>query len=614
MLSAELERTEAVAETQKGASSNGVVLALAIVVIAVVVYLPATRCGFIWDDDLWVTNNVLLRSGDGLRRIWTDLQSVPEYYPLTLTSFWLEYRLWGLHPAGYHVNNILLHAMVAVLLWRVLTRLGVPGAWLAGALVAVHPVNVESVAWVTERKNVLSAALFLCAVLAFLRFSEKFSTKPRWRWLACALLLYALAVLAKTVTVTLPGVLLIVLWWKTGKLSRRDIAATLPFFAVGLPLGLLAIWMQKHHTGATGTRFDLSAGDRVIVAGKAFWFYAGKIVWPAKLTFIYPRWETNPRVLGQYLPAAGAVAVMFWLLLARNRIGRGILAALMIFVVTLFPALGFFNIFWQIYSFVADHVQYIAAMAIIALFAAGIERVVRRYHGHIIRFTTYALLLATLSILTWRQQAAYRNRESLWRDTLAKNDRAWMAWNNLGSELAAQEKWDEAVDCYHRALEINPQTAGAYLNLGLAHEAHGRFLDAIECYRTAIRVQPDYRAAMVNLASAHGQRHEYAMAESLSRQVLDKDPRNPGATANLATAMAGQGRREEAIAILARALRNDPWASTIRLNLAVQLTMTGETQEGLNECREALRRDPQSVQATQLLRVLEARADQINLR
>jgi tetratricopeptide (TPR) repeat protein len=612
MLSAEIEQAEPTTEIPPRASSHSVLLALAIVAITAVVYLPATRCGFIWDDDLWVTNNVLLRSGEGLRRIWADLQSVPEYYPLTLSSFWIEYRFWGLHPAGYHINNIVLHALVAVLLWRVLRRLEVPGAWLAGALVAVHPVNVESVAWVTERKNVLSGAMYLSALLAFLRFSMKASTKPRWPWLACALMLYALAVLAKTVTVTLPGVLLIVLWWKKGKLSWRDIAATLPFFAVGLPLGLLAIWMQKHHTGATGARFDLSFGERVIVAGRAIWFYFGKIIWPTKLTFIYPRWETDPRAWWQYLPAITAFATILGLWFFRKRLGRGTFAGAMIFLVTLFPALGFFNIFWQIYSFVADHVQYIAAMAIIALLAAGVELAISRFRGNAIRVSAYALLLVTLSVLTWRQQAAYRNSETLWRDTLAKNDRAWMAWNNLGSELAAQEKWDEAVACYHRALEINPQTAGAYLNLGLAHEAHGQFLNAIDCYRTALQIQPDYPGAMVNLASAYGQRHEYAMAESLSRQVLEKDPQNAGAIGNLATALSAQGHGDEAIAILTKAIKHDPWATSLRLNLAVQLTMQEQTQEGLNECKEALRRDPQSAQAKQLLGVLEARAAETN--
>jgi tetratricopeptide (TPR) repeat protein len=582
----------------------------ALVVLTVLVYLPSTRCGYIWDDDLWVTNNVLLRSGDGLGRIWTDLESVPEFYPLTLSSFWIDYQMWKLKAAGYHVENVLLHGVVAVLLWRVLKRLDVPGAWLAAAVVAVHPVNVESVTWVTERKNVLSGALYLASVLAFLRLSDGESARFRWRWLIAALLFYALAVLAKTVTVTLPGVLLILLWWKNGRVRWRDVMETAPFFAIGLPLGLLAIWMQKHHTGATGVKFDLSWGQRMIVAGKALWFYLGKIVWPARLTFIYPRWETDARLWWQYVPGVLAAVVIAALWMVRKRIGRGAVAAVMVFAVTLFPTLGFFDIYWQIYSFVADHVQYIAMMAMVALLAAGLHRALVEAGGRRAVIGVSALLIVVLSVLTWRQQAAYANAEALWRDTLAKNDRAWMAWNNVGSLLAEQEKWDEAMDCYHRALAIDPNIAGAHLNIGIAYEAQGRVEDAMACYRKALEIWPDYSAAKVNLASIYGQRREYALAESLSREVLAKNPRVTGATSNLATALGGQGRRDQAIEVLRAALTKDPWATTVRLNLAAQLTMAGETGEGLAQCREALKRDPESRQAKQLLEVLETRAKQ----
>ena len=345
--------------------------------------MPALRGGFNWDDDAYVTNNLTLRSVHGLSQIWGQLTATPQYYPLVFTSFWLEYHLWGLNPLGYHVVNVLLHALAAMLLWRVLVRLQLPGAWLAAGIFALHPVAVESVAWVTERKNVLSAVFYFAAALAYLRWRDDGTTTTglratsSWRSLVLYLLSLALficALFSKTVTASLPAALLLVIWWKHGRIAGRDVWPLLPFFVAGAALGLVTSWLERTHVGANGPEWALSFFDRCLIAGRALWFYAGKLFWPANLTFIYPRWQIDPGIWWQWLFPAAAIALVMILWSLRGRIGRGPLVAVLFFAGTLLPALGFANVYPMRYSFVADHFQYLASVGLIVLAAAGLTK------------------------------------------------------------------------------------------------------------------------------------------------------------------------------------------------------------------------------------------------
>jgi hypothetical protein len=347
-------------------------VALGIVCLTLLVYAPAISAGFIWDDDHYVTENMTLRSLAGLKQIWLDPKATPQYYPLVHTGFWVEYHLWGLDPKGYHLVNVLLHAANAVLVWLVLKRLGVPGALWAALIFALHPVHVESVAWVTERKNVLSTLFYLSAMLAYWRFWPADGAQPQtgaWRWYGLALLLFVFALLSKTVTCSLPAAILLIRWWKTGRLASRDWLLTAPMFAVGLALALLTVYLEKHHVGAQGEEFTWSYLDRVLIAGRAIWFYAGKLIWPSNLIFIYPRWNIDASVWWQYVFPLAAAGVVLALLVLRNRLGRAPLTAVLFFIGTLTPALGFFDVYPMRYSFVADHFQYLASLGLIVLFA-----------------------------------------------------------------------------------------------------------------------------------------------------------------------------------------------------------------------------------------------------
>ena len=503
--------------------------------LTLLAYLPALHGGYIWDDDAYVINNLTLRTADGLRQIWFEIRATPQYYPLVHTSYWLEYRLWGLNPAGYHIVNVLLHSFGALLLWRILKHLQVPGAWGVALIFALHPVHVESVAWITERKNVLSGALYMGSALAFLHYalpSNKLrSPKNGLRLYALSLFLFLCALFSKTVTSTLPAALMLVLWWKCDRINWKDVSRLIPFFILGLCLGLLTVWTEKHHVGASGTEWHLSTMERLLVAGRALWFYAGKLVWPAPLTFIYPRWEINAASWAQYLFPMGAVAAGAALWFTRARIGKGPLIAVLFFGGTLMPALGFVDVYPFRYSFVADHFQYLASVGIIIIVASSatflfLQRVKA---NHPMTAIALAVLVLTLGTLTWKQSHVYKDLETLWRDTLTKNPNAWIAHNNLGAILKTQGKHDEEIHHYREALRLNPKFYEAHNNLGIILKARGNLNDAILHYPEAIRLKPNFVSVYTNLGNALAAQGKKAEAINQYRLALQLNPNHAAA-------------------------------------------------------------------------------------
>lgn len=554
---------------------------LLLFISVVVVYWPSLSADFIWDDDDYVTRNLTLRSLNGLWRIWAEPTATPQYYPVVHTTFWVEYHLWGLNPAGYHFVNVLLHAANSVLVAVLLRKLNWPAAWLAAVFFGLHPVHVESVSWVTERKNVLSGFFYLLALmrlLDFWRVNDSPVAAPAHDSLAvgnfrdylAGALLFVAALLSKSVTCSLPAVLLLILWQKQGKVTIRDGKFLLPLFIIGLALSINTIWLERTKVGASGKEFDFTLLERMLIAGRALWFYAGKIVLPVHLSFIYPRWSLTANDPVAWIAAVSACLVPI-VMAVRAKKMTGPLVAILFFYGTLLPALGFFNIYPMRYSFVADHFQYLASLGVISLVAAVIARqadgqLLGKRTGHVIRALVCIVAVTVLVSLTWQRQFVFQNPHALWIDTLAKNPTCMLAHYHLGK---------------------------------IASDA-GKFAEAEHHFRESQRYRTDQIDLVLDLcewASLLARQQKYSAAIEKLREALEVEPSNFDVLNDWGTYEAEQGHYDVAIGLFERALAENPHKAAIgrgyaRLNLATALWNAGQTPKVERELRAALQEAP----------------------
>ena len=498
--------------------------AIAIIGACILAYIPAIKAGFIWDDDLYVTENPLLTAPDGFHRIWFSNDSPSQYFPLTYSTYWVEHRLWGFNPMGYHVVNVAIHIINALLVWLVLRRLSIPGAWFASAIFALHPVNVESVAWITERKNVLMLLFSLLSVLCWMKFAlDNKSVRRANLFYAGSLFLYVLALYSKTTACTLPAALVLILWLKHIPLTLKRWLQIAPFVAIGIVTGLVTMWWEKYYQGTGLVNLGLSLTAKLLIAGRALWFYLGKLFWPLNLTFSYPRWHIDPAEIWQYAWPVAGVSVLACLWLWRKRLGRGLLTAMLFFVATLVPMLGFFSLYTFVYSFAADHYQYAACIGPIALVAAGGALVLRRAggKGKMLVASTAGVLLLTLGVITSRQVRIYMDEETLWQDTLVKNPASWLAHNQMGGILFtkgkiedAKAQWKQAIELSSYMQAIHPRAyADLYCNLAFTFKTQANLDDAAANYRKALEI-------FENSALTHYQLAEILVGQGKNEQAL----------------------------------------------------------------------------------------------
>src|SRR2546423_2549505 len=618
---------------------------LLLIIVTAVAYLPAWNGKPIWDDAAHITQPHL-RSGHGLVEIWARLGATQQYYPLVHTAFWIQQKLWGDSVAGYHLVNILLHALSAIVLLRILGRLRIPGAWLAAGLFALHPVQVESVAWISEIKNTLSGLFFFCSILAYLNFDQNRSRVAYFGSLA----LFLLGLMCKTVIAPLPAIILVVLWWRRGRLRLRDdVAPLLPFFGLGIGAGLFTVWVERTFVGAQGSAFTLSILQRCLIAARDFWFYLFKLLWPAKLTFVYPRWQIISAVWWQYLFLL-ALVLLLGVLWQLRKNSRAPLAATLVFLGLLFPALGFINVYPFIYSFVADHFQYLACVGPLTLVAAGITMAIDSMApGKIfLRTTVYTVLLLTLGLLSWRQCRDYRDIETLWGTTIARNPDCWMAYSNLGSFLSGRGNVDEAIADFRKALELWPNQSKDHNNLGKALVQRGRIAEAMDHFQTALRISPDDPDTETNIGAALLQQGDADGAISHLRQAVENWPRHAQAHINLgnallqkretdaaiaeygktlelpfdhaetlysmANALRQKGDVEEAIIQYRTAIALRPDYANAHNNLANSLRQVGRIEEAVHEYEAALKGEPESILAQNNLAWLLATSSNASVR
>jgi tetratricopeptide (TPR) repeat protein len=575
---------------------------LILAVVTILAYQPAWNGSLLWDDQANIASREL-RSLDGLRRIWFEPRTTQQYYPLLYTSYWFQQRLWGDSPTGYHLVNLLLHIGCVVLVLKILRFLRIPGAELAAIVFALHPVNVETVAWISERKNTLSGVFALAATLWYLKFDESRSRRSY----AFALGLFFLGLLSKTAIVTLPLAWFVIFWWKRGWISlRRDIVPSIPFFFLSAAAGMMTFWVESGNIAyRAGTALAFSPVDRCLIAGRAFWFQLGKVLWPSDLMFIYPRWEINARVWWQYLFPL-AVLVLLGILWSLRRRSRGLLAGVLIYIFLLLPTLGFLNQYFFIYSFVSDHWQYLACLGIITPCASGIVLLagrLKRWQDWLEPGITL-LLGGTLFLFTSQQSRMYTNIETLYRTTIARNPACWMAYCNLGSILYEGNRIPEAMDLFKQALRIKP--AAAHYSLGNSLFLRGRTSQAIEQYEQALRINPNYAEAHNNLGNALLLTGRTPEAIDQFKQALQINPDYAEAHNNLGNALVQIGRTSEAIGEYKQALRISPNSASTHNNLGAALAQVGQISEGIEQVKAALRINAYYMEARNNLTKLEA--------
>ncbi len=552
----------------------------------VVVYLPALQAGFIWNDSDYVTRPGL-RSLAGLGRIWFEVGTTEQYYPLLHSFFWVQHQLWGDAPLGYHLTGVILHAASALLLAAGLRRWTIPGAWLAAFVFALHPVAVESVAWVAEQKNTLSLVFYLGAALAYAAFDEG----RRGRMYLLASLLFVLALLSKTTTATLPPALWVLLWWRRGRLEwRRDVLPLLPWMAMATIAGLFSAWVERTYIGAEGAEFALSAGERLLLAGRILWFYVGKLVWPFDLVFIYPRWTISEDGWAQVLflvAALGALAAAWGV----RRRTRAPLAAALFFGGSLVPVLGFFNVYGFIFSYVADHWQYLPSIGLIVLACSAATRGAARFPGAV-RWVLAVGVLGGLGLLSHRQSRMYRDIESFYRTVLADNPAAWMAHNNLGGLLRDRGQLDEAEFHFRETLRHRPHSAKAHTNLGTLAQDRRRWPEAVEHYEEAVRRAPGKAEYHNHLAGALRETGRLDDAERHHREAVRLDPTWHVAHNNQGVTLRALGRLPESLAAFERAAQLDPGSAPAQLNLALTYSLLGREEESRRHYEQARRLNP----------------------
>ena len=530
--------------------------AAALVIVTFLAYLPVLHGSFIWDDSVMVVDNQMLRSGRGLHDFWFSTRAV-DPLPVTMTALWMQWHCWDGNTLGYHIVGVLAHGLAAVLLWQILLHFTARRrlAWLAAMVFALHPVAVASVAWISEQKNTLSIVFYLLAILCYLQFVGG----GKWASYALALVMFSLALLSKGSVVMLPVVLLLIIWWQKGRVSLKDFCWLMPFFALSAFDSVFTIWIQNHKAIGGEMAQSVNGVARLAAAVQAVWFYLGKDILPFDLCVIYKGWDTRLRSMVAWLPLIALVAGFAVSWHFRKSWGGTLLLGLGCFVITLFPVMGFFDMYFLFYSRVADHWQYLALPAFAGLTVCGggywFERASENLHfpkmtGPVL----VGLLLLGLFTGTWRRAAVYASEKAIWSDTVDKNPEAWMAWNNLGNALASEGQGAEAIDAYEKAIIVNTNFPDAESNLGNALVGRGRLAEAIVHLRKAVEEEP----AMAKFHFNYG------------------------------VGLAAQGKLDAAVAEYAKALALHPAMADVRNNLSGVFYRQMKYGEALQQAQAAI--------------------------
>ena len=544
---------------------------------------PAYHGDWLWDDDVLLTNNPTVQSGTlaGLVKLWFNPDGL-DYFPLSYTLLWLQWPFFGAQSTGYHVTTILLHVASGLLLWALLARLKVPGAWTAALVFTIHPVCVESVAWVSETKNTLSLALFLASCIFWVAQDDAESGPRRERLYFAALAFFLLAMFAKTSVVAMPVLTLLYAWWKRGSVTMQDAIRAAPMFLISLVLGVVTI--QYQHGRAIGVE-ELPVGglgSRIAISGMAILFYLLTIVWPVHLLPIYPRWDVDPPKAWQFLPwlAIGAAGLWLW----KNRHAawaRHTILALGFFLLMIAPVLGFIDISFMRIGWVADHCLYLPMICPLVLVIAGATTWLktREERERVVFSVMAAGTMLFLAVNAFFYAVSWMDEEHLWEHTLASNHDAWQAHNRLGAKKLSRGDIEGAYYHFRNSSRLRPDLGETKNNLGIVLMRKNRTDEAIRTFEEALQASPGLLQIRLNLAEAYGKTERFADARDMYATLLTVDPDNVVIRTNYALALFKTGDKEKAAAEFRRVLELRPDFKGAQQGLELVLTSLQEAKQ-----------------------------------
>jgi protein O-mannosyl-transferase len=583
--------------------------ALLIAGITLWIYGPALRGDFIWDDAWYISTNPLLHDSTGLWKFWFQAGSWFEFYPIEETVMWLQWQLWGNDTLGYHLTNVVLHIVSALLIWRLLGKLGVRMAWLGGLLFAVHPANVESVAWMVELKNTLSLPPFLLAMCAWIDYEER---KERRDYLL-ALGLFLVAMLCKITMAPFPMVILLYAWWKRGRIGWSDVKASAPFLVISVllieaTLGVGRLYGQGIQQGPSEYLPFGGWLTRITLTGLSIAFYFANCLVPVQLEMIHPAWVVDPPSPLQFLPWLALLAIIAWLWAKRKSWGRHAFLGLSFFLINLVPYLAFGVTYFPRDSWVMNHFLYIPMIGLIGVAVAAIGSVQQRVPkaGRLACTAGITMAVVLLAYGAHAYAAAFTNEETLWSYNLERNPDSSLAEHSLGSYYLGKNRFPEAIAHFREAIRLKPDFDLAYYNLGYVLEKTGHPEEAQELYRKALTFNPGSVNAYLNLGEMLRRNGKGAEAESLFRQGLKAVPGNPALTIDLAGLLIPSGRAAEALDLYEKAVELHPVVAQLQYSLGIALLQTGNLPEAGEHLAAAVQLDSGMASAHENLGVVLA--------
>ena len=522
-------------------------------------YAPALNGLPIWDDNEALFNYPLIASPlSSYKRIWFSHQA-PDFWPLHYSWFFQAYRWWGANTLPYHISNIVLHIGNAMLWACLLKMLRVSYAWVIALVFALHPANTEAVAWIVQFKTLASSLLCLTSWLLFLKFlrrSEQSTRSTSWMLYSSSLGLFAASLLTKSSVIFAPIAQCALTFLVTRDL-KRTIKINIPFLLLAVASGYIAVtWYAPDNALPPGEHLDLGPfSERIARLGWNFWFYVRQALWPTTIAFIYPKVKLLPGEFVNYAPTIVAVMLPAFAFSLRHRFGLGPFAAILYYGLALAPALGFYGIYFMRFADVADHWQYMALIAPLALSVNAVSKI--RVHEYL-KVTAILVTTLTLALTTHTEARHFSDEESIWHQTLVHNPDSWLAHNNLGKVLMAQGNHAEAISHYKAALAVKPDFRDAMNNLGAVYIEQNNLSEAITILERTVAVWPQFAAARSNLGVALTRSGEFGKAAEHLRRATELAPEDASYHKNLGYTLHRLRQTDAAIESYQRAIALAP--------------------------------------------------------